>query len=148
MPQVLCSPVCVNTTMNDDAPSNSNETANLPLYAAHEGTMRVGGATVPRKAAWRALALLEGKVPNVEFLFIGASAGQQSLKAIGILCDLYDRKYREEYVLVFRPMRYRTLIDGTEKEVDAQVWRAYVIDLSYLCKLIPADASEPQTSSG
>lgn len=124
--------------------NNSTETSKLPIYLAHEGTIRVSRSTVPRKAAWRALALLDSKIPNVEFLFIGAGAGQQALKAIGILCELYDRKYAGEYVVVFRPMRFRTFIDRTEKEVDAQVWRAYIIDLEYLAKLVSQDG---QTNS-
>lgn len=103
---------------------------NLPEYLCHGGTLKISGSTVPRKAAWRAFSLLEAKVKNVEFLFIGASAGQQTVKSIGILSDLFSERYYGEFIVVFQPMRFKTTIANTEKEVDAQVWRSFVIDMN------------------
>lgn len=92
---------------------------------------------MPRKAAFCAMAFLDERRPDVEFLFIGAAAGQQALKAVGILSDLFENKWRSEFVLVFRPMRFRTTIMPTTpteapRDVDAQVWRAVVLDLSII----------------
>lgn len=113
------------------------EPINLPLYVPHPGTVKVSSSTMPRKAAFCAMAFMEERRPDVEFLFIGAAAGQQALKAVGILCDLFENKWQSEFVLVFRPMRFRTTILPTTptelpRDVDAQVWRAVVLDLGIL----------------
>lgn len=115
------------------------DTHELPLYVTHPGTVKVSGSTVPRKAARCAQAFLEEHRKNVEFLFIGASAGQQALKALGILGDMFETQWKGDYALVFRPLRYRTyieshdpLLSGQGREVDAQVWRVHVLDLKYL----------------
>jgi stage V sporulation protein SpoVS len=113
------------------------EPLDLPTYVTHAGTVKVAGGTVPRKAAWCAFAFMEERRVNVEFLFIGASAGQQALKAIGILTEIFESRWGTDYALVFRPMRFKTAIHSQteqvpDREVDAQVWRAHVLDLSKL----------------
>lgn len=110
----------------------------LPLYVPHPGTVKIAGSTVPRKAAWCAFAFLEERRPNVEFMFIGASSGQQALKAIGILTDIFESKWEADFVILFRPMRFRTVIAAQdnlpEREVDAQAWRVHILDLKQLAQ--------------
>ena len=71
-------------------------------YVTHEGTVRISGQTSPRKAASCALQLLKSEVWPLEFLFIGANAGQQATKAMAFLSFVHDRQYSGSEI-AFRP---------------------------------------------
>ena len=103
----------------------------IPLYAEKEGTVRVSGSTLPRKAGRCAFYYLQRGLP-VEFFCIGANANQQAMKAMGIFRELVDEcpDFTGNSV-AFQPLRVRThTVDptnGDQKDKDAVVWRTLMV---------------------
>lgn len=121
----------------------------IPEYVRHPGTVLVSGTSASRKVAWCALGFLDEGRPNVEFMFIGASAGQQALKAIGLTSIIFEERNEGKYLLFFRPLRFRTVIRDAEsaREVEAQVWRTYVIPLEAISSALNTTSHEQNQGS-
>ena len=99
------------------------------LYVPHPGTLKIGGATRPPKAALCAVRFYErGQVP-VDFLFLGGNAGQQAVKACAWAQKLMlsDKGLKVGFV----PMRVRveTVDPDTQARMDKVgfIWRMFVV---------------------
>lgn len=113
----------------------------LKLYEPHVGTVRVSGSTDCRKAAKCALFFLQRKAAQVDFFYIGANAGQQAMKAMGIMRNLLESATEGRITVLFQPNRVQTevmdLIDPTIVTVkDAVYWRAYVLRADELPNIV------------
>jgi hypothetical protein len=96
----------------------------IPLYKSHEGTLRISGSTVPRRAGLCAFHYLHEKVPSVEFLAIGANANHNAMKAMGIFLKKVEEENNGEVTVSFQPRRYKTVVyEGNESKLtDCVVW--------------------------
>jgi hypothetical protein len=103
----------------------------LPKLEVNEGTVFISKTTDPRKAAWAGMSLLELK-KEVQFVFISESPSHIAMKVCGILSNIFDHKWQGEFVLLFRPLRFRTFSAHHKKEIEAQGWMPQVIDLKLL----------------
>ena len=109
----------------------------IPVYVTHPGTIRVSGATECKKAASCALHYLSQNILPIDFFYVGANAGQQAMKAMGIFRYTFERATEGETTLLFQPNRVQTralVRDGTNAEmlIDAVYWRTYVITTAFL----------------
>lgn len=126
----------------------------IPVYAPHPGTVRISGATDCKKAASCALHYLSQGL-TVDFFYIGANAGQQAMKAMGILRYILERATDQKTTVLFQPNRVLTETkDRTNPEllvkVDGVYWRAYPMSLVNVQQLQETQhADEPlQAASG
>ncbi len=109
----------------------SMETSDVREYVTHSGTVRISGQTSPRAAASCALQLLKAETWPLEFLFIGANAGQQATKAMAFLAFIHDRQYSDSEI-AFRPSAYwvmstdRSNNDAPVKRL-ATVWKVVLV---------------------
>ena len=105
----------------------------IPFYTEHQGTVIVSGGTPPRKAAGCALEMLKKGITNVEFICIGANAGQQATKAMGSLRGSVRRELKLD--LAFQPDRAMTMVQDKEtrqeKLMQMTVWRMLIMELNH-----------------
>lgn len=108
----------------------------IPFYEPHPGTIKISGATESIKAAKCALHYLGNQVSPIDFFYIGANAGQQAMKAMGIFRYLVEQTAKEQATVLFQPNRVRTRlaqpIGGTVSVIDAVYWRAYLFNRAEL----------------
>lgn len=102
----------------------------IPVYAPHSGTIRISGSTESKKAASCALHYLSQQVSPIDFFYIGANAGQQAMKAMGIFRYTFERATGEQCTILFQPNRVQTrakAFPDSKEEIliDAVYWRAY-----------------------
>jgi hypothetical protein len=108
----------------------------IPVYESHPGTIRISGSTESKKAAACALHYLAQGVDPIDFFYVGANAGQQAMKAMGIFRYTFERS-NDKFTLLFQPNRVQTPAkvrqDSSEETlIDACYWRAYPISLASL----------------
>ena len=107
------------------------EKTEIETYVSHEGTIRISGSTVPKKAGKCARHFLERGITPIDFFCIGANANQQATKAMGVFS--YMTKNYDGLEIAFQPLRFMVeTIDPTsqQKELkDAIVWRCVLLDL-------------------
>jgi hypothetical protein len=129
----------------------------LNRYVPHAGTIKVAGSTPTSKAAFCALACFEkGHVP-LDFLFIGANAGQQATKAAGLFNNLIYQKTGGKCVVVYYPQRVELALvseesaPAVEKLVESTVWTAVIIEYEMMTTLCRTNVASTllagQTSS-
>ena len=82
-------------------------------YVPHAGTVKVSGRSEAIKLAKYALMLVSKGTTPVDFLFIGANAGQQAYKACSITASLMLK--HQKIQLSFIPLRFLT--DSPERDV-------------------------------
>lgn len=101
-----------------------------PTYQEHKGTIRVAGHTTPKTAGFCAFKYLTQGIENIDFFYIGANAGHQATKAMGVFSYLVDSHFKGSYSVTFKPERVMTLTStddqGGEKEKDATIWKTYI----------------------
>jgi len=99
-----------------------------PMYVYNERTVSIGGSTNVNNTAVYALDLCAKYDKPVEFLFIGASAGQQASKIMGVFRYKIDEAFAGNKTAMFRPNRVRVKLRTPEGEiVDAICWEAFVV---------------------
>lgn len=100
----------------------------IPMYEENPRTVRVAARSEAKNTAMYALELCGNSPEPVEFLYIGASAGQQAAKAMGIFRYKVDEVFNGTKTALFHPNRVRVVLNNGENQiVDAFVWRAYVV---------------------
>ncbi len=113
----------------------------IPLYDPHPGTIRISGGTDCRKAAKCALYFLKRGITDVDFFYIGANAGQQAMKAMGIMRNFLEEATEGKCTVLFQPNRVQTNVKDAEQPgvvivKDAVYWRAYIIRASELQNIL------------
>lgn len=109
---------------------NEHENGRPPVYAEHEGTIRVAGASKPLLLAQCAQSMITRGVDPIEFFYIGGNAGQQAMKAMTILAYQIDRESASKTEALFSPLRVLTMTKDDqehEKEKDATCWRLVLV---------------------
>jgi stage V sporulation protein SpoVS len=99
-------------------------------YIEHEGTVRVSGSTLPKKAAGCAYAYLQNGFENIEFFFIGANAGHQATKAMTIFSFTVRNELQDSGTIAFEPRRVMVQTrerGGKTIDKDATVWRVIIV---------------------
>lgn len=103
----------------------------IPVYAPHGGTIRFKGDTRPADASRSAMHCLMAKMDKIDFIYIGANAGQQAMKAMGIF-RLNVEFHQPGWTLAFRPLRFQTEIEDFQtkekKMKDLTVWRTILVE--------------------
>lgn len=104
----------------------------IPRYTPHPATIKISGGTNCRNAAKCALFFLNRQVgPHVDFFYIGANAGQQAMKAMGIMRRCLEEATEGKATVVFQPNHVQTLvrdeITGLDAYKVAVYWRAFVV---------------------
>lgn len=112
----------------------------IPLYVENPRTVRISARSEALRTAMYALGLCGSSPDPVEFLYIGASAGQQAAKAMGIFRYKVDEAFNNQKTAVFHPNRVKVILsDPEQSHVDAFVWRAYVVSTT-----LPKTQHEPK----
>jgi stage V sporulation protein SpoVS len=76
-------------------------------YVKHSGTVLVAGSTIPHDAAACALVHIQQGEQTIEFVSIGANAGQQCAKAMAKLLELFGQTERDLHTCIaFQPVWY------------------------------------------
>lgn len=123
---------------------------NIPIYQPHAGTVKISGATESIKAAKCALHYLGNNVSPIDFFYVGANAGQQAMKAMGIFRYLVESTANGKATVFFQPNRVRTRLTnpqaGGVEVIDAVYWRAYLFDTEDL-NTIKLDYAAPSLQS-
>lgn len=102
----------------------------VEIYVPHDGTIKISGATIPKRAGKCAYHFLERGLPIIDFFCIGANANQQAMKSMGVFLHM-TKKYMQVEVS-FQPLRY--LVQITNKVTnaieikDSVVWRVVILD--------------------
>ncbi len=98
-------------------------------YTPTESTLKISGSTDCRKAAQCAAHYLVDKKVPVDFMFIGANAGNQAVKAISILKNMLSGSTSGVSSVLIDPLHVSTVVDDTsgKTEMDAVVLRVLVI---------------------
>ena len=105
----------------------------IPLYVENPRTVRISARSEALRTAMYALGLCGSSPAPVEFLYIGASAGQQAAKAMGIFRYKVDEAFDGQKTAVFHPNRVKVILNDPEQShVDAFVWRAFVVPVASL----------------
>lgn len=100
----------------------------IPFYVLNPMTVKVSATSAVKAIAYYALELCSKFDDPVEFFYIGASAGQQAAKAMGIFRYKVDELFEGRKTAVFRPNRVRVRLDSEKGEiVDAIYWEAFVV---------------------
>ena len=111
-----------------------------PNYVNHEGTIKISGGTDCKKAAKCALHFLRKEIKNIEFFYLGANAGQQAMKAMGLMRLMLETATDGKMTVVFQPNATMTVVqDQTTFEnvqKDAVFWRAMVVNIEDLNKAV------------
>lgn len=107
-----------------DTPDDILSTLDPLEYVAHRGTIPVAGHTQPTKCANYAKIVLEEGITPIDFIFIGANAGHQAMKAVGYFARLLRTEYPKA-TIGFIPMWLLTDVreDGDIVRKKAQGWR-------------------------
>lgn len=113
----------------------------IPLYVSHSGTVRISGASESKKVASCALHFLSQDLGPVDFFYIGANAGQQAMKAMGILRYTVEKYTEGKTTVLFQPNRVQTETqDHADRSktllVDAVYWRTYAVGAVQLADLL------------
>lgn len=121
----------------------------IPIYEPHAGTIRISGATESKGAASCALHYLGQEISPIDFFYIGANAGQQAMKAMGIFRYTFERATEGTYTILFQPNRVQTkakVRDGTDAEmlIDAVYWRSYPVSIEALNEMMVKSVRPPQ----
>jgi len=104
----------------------------IPTYDPHPGTVRIKGDTLPRYAANSAFHCFLMQMELIEFTCIGANAGQQAMKSMGLFMMMVEKE-RPGYSVAFRPLRFSTQTEDPQtmerKMKDITVWRTVLFAL-------------------
>lgn len=105
------------------------KTEDIPLYVVHPGTVKIAGHTECKLAAKCALHHLSRNIGPIDFFYVGANAGQQAMKAMGIMRYLLEQTTEGKSTVFFQPNRVRTqsFQAGSTDTIDAVYWRVYVL---------------------
>lgn len=104
---------------------------NIARYDEHEGTIKIAGSTLPKGAGRCAFHYLQKSIFPIDFMCIGANAGQQATKAMGIFRHMVDNNPDMKGLAVaFQPFLYKTeTIDPhtqERKDKSVTIWRTVV----------------------
>lgn len=113
----------------------------IPFYVSHPGTVRIAGHTEALSAAKCALHFLGHAITPIDFFYVGANAGQQAMKAMGIMRYIVESTTQQKATVIFQPNRVRTEVaqgaqTGAPQIIDAVYWRAFLVDNEELAKLV------------
>jgi hypothetical protein len=105
----------------------------LPVYKEQEGTVKISGVTVPRKAGFCAYHFLHKGIAPIDFLCIGVNANQQATKAMGVFKYLVDHEMGDANIsIAFQPLRFQVVAKNKEtqeeKLKDCTVWRTIILE--------------------
>ncbi len=107
---------------------------NFAPYVRHDGTLIISGSTQPHKAGSCAYHFLRKGVQSIDFLCIGANAGQQAMKSMGVFAFKVENQDGFDFSVAFQPIRVSVEVDDrqTKQKVkkDAVCWRAVILDRS------------------
>lgn len=101
------------------------------LYKFHDGSIRVSGRSQVFPTAFAAYKEFGKGTRPIEFIFLGANAGQQAFK----ICMTAKREIEKYFKLkvVFVPLWHTVLTDSKENQPgsikDAQIWRLVELSL-------------------
>lgn len=102
----------------------------IEIYTAHDGTLKISGKTVPKDAGVYACDLLKRGVAQIDFFYIGANAGHQATKSMGVFKRMFEEANPGMFEVSFVPNCFLTYTeDAKHEERIATVWRT-VIQLS------------------
>lgn len=99
-----------------------------PLYVDHAGTVRISGFTDCTRAARCALHFaLESREP-IDFLFLGANAAQQAIKAMSCFSELLREATDGKTTVLYEPLHVmvETNPSGPSSLKDATFFRAII----------------------
>ena len=100
-------------------------------YVLGEGTIKVSGSTIPKRAGRCAFFYLKNGKNPIDFFCIGANANQQAMKSMGVFLHIVRETYGDELSVSFRPLRYKTMTNDMQtqekKFKDCVVWRTVII---------------------
>ena len=103
-------------------------------YVIGEGTIKVSGSTIPKRAGKCAFFYLKNGKQPIDFFCIGANANQQAMKAMGVFLHIVSESYGEDLSVAFRPLRYKTMTNdiytNEKKYKDCVVWRTVILEKS------------------
>jgi hypothetical protein len=109
-------------------------------YIIHDGTVRIAGGTDCKKAAKCALHFLRKGIKVVDFFYLGANAGQQAMKAMGLMRLIFETATEGKMTVVFQPNAAKTMVRDQatfqDVEKDAVYWRVSVIAIEDLEKAV------------
>ncbi len=112
----------------------------IPTYQPHPGTIKVSGGTDVRAAAKCALFFLNKQVaPHIDFFYIGASAGQQAMKAMVKMKEFIEAATEGKSTVLFQPHHVQTPVTEPDNSVVmkyAVFWRAHVLRTQGLSELL------------
>jgi hypothetical protein len=105
----------------------------LKEYVSHQGTIRIAGSTVPKRAGKCAYHFLQKRINPIEFFCMGAGANQQATKSMGVFLHIFEQAPENEGMsIAFQPYRYRTSAKDADSSImrdkDCTVWKTVLID--------------------
>lgn len=108
------------------------ETNQLEAYKPHEGTVLISKFTRPNKAAGCIERYIAHEKSPIDIFYIGANAGQQAMKTMGIVAFNTNLRTRGKLAVVYTPRRVRTLVENENVWKDATVWTLFLLDAEIL----------------
>ena len=118
---------------------------NLEFYALHNGTLKISGKTIPKDAATYAMDLMSKGVKQIEFFYVGANAGHQATKSMGVFRRLFEQSSGGLYTLAFVPRCFYTKTeDKINADKIASVWRTIVVPVAIAEKEVAGIAKQPR----
>ena len=119
----------------------------IPDYVKHAGTVTLSGRSAVGKVARYATLLFENDTRPIDFIFIGANAGQQCYKACSIVANVLEEK--SGTLVAFYPVRVRT--DTLKRDickntvVDAEGHDAHETKDAYIWRMVDATSIRKET---
>lgn len=100
---------------------------NIERYQNHDGTIIVSRVSTCRKVAKCALHYFLNGKKDIDFFYIGASAGQQAAKSMGLFRYMLEGYSDNKLTVYFQPNRVQTFVEDDQRWTDAIAWRAVVV---------------------
>jgi hypothetical protein len=102
-------------------------------YKEHSGTIKIAGGTPPKGAGLCAFRHLERSVLPIDFMSIGANAGQQATKAMGVFRYVVQHSpFFETLEVAFQPFLFKTKttdpVTGEMKFKSVTIWRTLIME--------------------
>jgi len=115
---------------------------NIEKYKNHDGTIIISRTSVCRKVAKCALHYFLNNKKKIDFFYIGASAGQQAAKSMGLFRYMLEEYSDNKLTVYFQPNRVQTYVTDDKRWTDGIVWRAVIVEKNMIREIAWSDVKE------